>query len=141
MKTGMIGTKVIPQYWSLGGSVTDQMEATMRKISIALLAGSGVLFANSATAADVFTNDATYFGMNQPNVEQVRMVCDDSGRCYRSRGSRRVVIQQGYDDSYNYAPREQYIERRGYYDDQPRPGIGFSAPGVSIGVGVGNDRW
>jgi len=113
----------------------------MRKISIALLAGTGVLFANSVMAADAFSNDATYFGMNQPSVEQVRLICDDSGRCYRSRGSRRVVIQQGYDDSYNYAPRERYIERRSYYDDQPRSGIGFSAPGVSIGVGVGNDRW
>ena len=113
----------------------------MRKISIALLAGAGVLFANSAMAANVFTNGATFLGMNQPNVEQVRLVCDDSGRCYRSRGSRRVVIQQSYGDSYNYAPRERYIERRGYYDDQPRPGIGFSAPGVSIGVGVGNGRW
>ena len=113
----------------------------MRKISIALVTGAGVLFANSAMAADVFTNDATHLGMNQPNVEQVRLVCDDSGRCYQSRGSRRVVIQQGYGDSYNYAPREQYIERRGYYNDQPRPGIGFSVPGVSVGVGVGNDRW
>jgi hypothetical protein len=113
----------------------------MKKISIALLAAAGVLFANSAMAAGVFTKDATYLDMNQPNVEQVRMVCDDSGRCYQSRGSRRVVIQQGYGDSYNYAPREQYIERRGYYNDQPRPGFGFSAPGVSIGVGVGNDRW
>jgi hypothetical protein len=113
----------------------------MRKISIALLAGTGVLFANSAMAADVFGNDATYSGMNQPSVEQVRLVCDDSGRCFRSRGSRRVVNQQGYGDSYNYAPRERYIERRGYYDDQPRSGIGFRAPGVSIGVGVGNDRW
>lgn len=112
----------------------------MRTISIALLAGAGVLFANSAMAADVFINDATYLGMNQPNVEQVRLVCDDSGRCYRSRGSRRVVIQQGY-DSYNYAPRERYIERRGYYDDQPRSGIGFGAPGVSVGVGVGDGRW
>ena len=125
---------MVSQYWSLGGTVTDQMEAT------ALLAGAGVLFANGAMAANVFTNDATYLGMNQPNVEQVRLVCDDSGRCYRSRGSRRVVIQQSYGDSYNNAPREQYIERRGYYyDDQPRPGIGFSAPGVSIGIG--NGRW
>ena len=112
----------------------------MRKISIALLAGAGVLFANSAMAAEVFTNDVTYLGMNQLNVEQVRLVCDDAGRCYRSRGSRRVVIQQSY-DSYNYAPRERYIERRGYYDDHPRSGIGFGAPGVSIGVGVGNGRW
>ena len=109
----------------------------MRKISIALLAGAGVLLANSAMAADMFTDDATHLGMNQPNVEQVRMVCDESGRCYRSRGSRHVVTQQGYSDSYDYAPRERYIEQRGDYDDRPRSGIGFSAPGV----GVGNDRW
>jgi hypothetical protein len=114
----------------------------MRKITIALLAGAGVLFANSAMAADMFTNDTMYLGTNQPSAEQVRLVCDDSGRCYRTRGSRRVVIQQDYGDSYNYAPRERYIERRGYgYYDEPRPGIGFSAPGVSVGVGVGNDRW
>jgi hypothetical protein len=113
----------------------------MRKINIALLAGAGVLFAHSAMAAGELTNDATYLGMNQPNVEQVRLVCDDAGRCYRARGSRRVVIQQGYGDSYNYAPRGRYIERRGYYDDQPRSGIGFGAPGVSIGVGVGDGRW
>jgi hypothetical protein len=110
----------------------------MRKISIALLAGAGVLFANSVTAAEMFTNDAaTYLGMNQPNVEQVRLVCDEYDRCIRSR-SRRVVIEQGYGNSYDYAPREQYIERRGYYD-RPRSGIGFSAPGVSIGIG--NDRY
>ena len=42
----------------------------MRKISTALLAGAGVLFANSAMAADVFTNDATYLGMSQPNVSK-----------------------------------------------------------------------
>jgi hypothetical protein len=35
-----------------------------------------------------------------------------------------MVIQQGYSDSYNYAPRERYIDRGGYYDDQPRSGIG-----------------
>jgi hypothetical protein len=38
-----------------------------------------------------------------------------------------VVVQQGYGDSYNYAPRERHIERRGYYNDQPRSGIGFGA--------------
>ena len=111
----------------------------MRKTSIALLAGAGVLFANSVSAAEMFTNDdATYLGMNQPNVEQVRLVCDEYGRCVRSRESRRVVIEQRYGNSYDYAPREQYIERRGYYEE-PRPGIGWSAPGVSIGVG--NDRF
>jgi hypothetical protein len=43
-------------------------------------------------------------------------------------------------DSYNYAPRERYIERRHYRDwDEPRAGIGFHAPGVS--VGIGDNRW
>jgi hypothetical protein len=45
-------------------------------------------------------------------------------------------------DSYNYMPRERYIERRYRdWDDGPRAGVGFRAPGVSVGVGVGNDRW
>jgi hypothetical protein len=77
-------------------------------------------------------------------VENVRLVCDESGRCYRTRGGRRVVIQQGYDDSYNYAPRERYIERRGYYDggynNGPSVGIGVGPGGVGVGVGVG-PRW
>jgi hypothetical protein len=103
----------------------------MRKISIALLAGAGVLFANGVMAADMFTNDhAAYLGINQPNVEQVRLVCDEYGRCVRSR---RAFIEQRYGDSYDYAPREPYIERRGYYE-QPRPGVVLSAPGVSIGT-------
>jgi hypothetical protein len=103
----------------------------MRKISIALLAGAGVLFANSVTAAEMFTNDdATYLGINQPNVEHVRLACDEYGRCVRSR---RVFIEQRYGDSYDYAPSEQYIERRGYYE-QPRPGVALSAPGVRFGI-------
>ena len=37
--------------------------------------------------------------------------------------------------SYGYAaPRERYVERRGY---EERGGIGFSAPGVSVGIGTG----
>ena len=104
----------------------------MNKIAISFAVGATALFATAATAAPLTANPSV---APDSNIQNVRMVCDDSGRCYRSRGSRRVVIQQ--DDSYNYAPRERYIERRGYYDDQPRSGIGFSAPGVSVGIGTG----
>ena len=50
-----------------------------------------------------------------------------------------------YGDSYNYAPRERYIERRGYYDggyynDGPSVGIGVGPGGVGVGFGVG-PRW
>jgi hypothetical protein len=76
---------------------------------------------------------------NPDLVQQVRLVCDEYGNCYRTRGGARVIVR----DSYNYAPRERYYERRIYrnYDDGPRAGVGIRAPGVSVGVGVGSDRW
>ena len=36
--------------------------------------------------------------------------------------------------SYGYAPRERYIERRGY--EERGGGIGIRAPGVSVGIGA-----
>jgi hypothetical protein len=115
----------------------------MKKIAIVLLAGAGALcgFVGSASAADVYTSDVyTSRGYTSSELLQpVRLVCNDDGRCYRTSGDRRVIVG----DSYNYyAPRDRYIERRGYrdWDDGPRPGFGFQAPGVSVGVGVG-DRW
>ena len=101
-----------------------------------LLAGAGALFVGSANASDFYTSSEY---TNPDIVQQVRLVCNEDGRCYRTRGDRRVIVQ----DSYNYAPRERYIERRTYrdWDDGPRSGIGFRAPGVSVGVGVGDDRW
>jgi hypothetical protein len=106
----------------------------MRKIAIGLLAGAGALLAGSANASDIYTSSEY---TNPDLIHQVRMVCDDSGRCYRSRESR-VIVR----DSYAYQPRERYIERRHYRDyDEPRAGVGIRAPGVSVGVGVDSDRW
>ena len=105
----------------------------MRKIAVTLLAGAGALFAGSASASDIYTSSEY---TNSDLVQQVRLICDDSGRCYRSGGSR-VVVR----DSYAYAPRERYIERRHYrdWDEGPRAGVGIRAPGVSVGIGT--DRW
>jgi hypothetical protein len=105
----------------------------MRKIAIGLLAGTGALLAGSANATDVYSeNEYT----NSDLIQQVRMVCDEDGRCYRTRGSSRVIVR----DSYAYAPRERYRRYRDW-DDGPRAGVGIRTPGVSVGVGVGNDRW
>lgn len=108
----------------------------MKKIAIGLLAGAGALLAGSAYASDVTTSSEF---TNSDLIQQVRMVCDEDGRCYRTRGGSRVIVR----DSYAYAPRERYIEHRRYrdWDDGPRAGVGFRAPGVSVGVGVDNDRW
>jgi hypothetical protein len=108
----------------------------MRTFAIALLAGVGALsVAGAARAADIYTSTEY---TNPDPVQQVRLVCDDAGRCYRTRGGSRVIVR----DSYNYMPRERYIERREYrdWDDGPRAGVGIRAPGVSVGIGVG-DHW
>lgn len=109
----------------------------MKTFAITLLAGVGALAAVSgAKASDIY---ATSEYTNPDLVQQVRLVCDEDGRCYRTRGGSRVIVR----DSYNYMPRERYYERRTYHrdwDDGPRAGLGIRAPGVSVGVGV-DDRW
>lgn len=98
----------------------------MNKLAIILAAGASALLATAATAAPL-TNGLTV--MPDSNIENVRMVCNENGRCWRQRGERRVIIR----DSYGYAPRERYIERRGYDDGGVRVGV----PGVSVGIGGG----
>jgi hypothetical protein len=113
-------------------------EDTMNKLAVTLI-GVSTLFGTAAVAAPLAP---AVSGMTpDSNIQNVRMVCNEDGRCWRERGERRVIIRDSYNDSYNYAPRERYIERRGYYDDGPRVGVGFGAPGVSVGVGVGGGRW
>jgi hypothetical protein len=101
----------------------------MSKIAISFALASSALFATGAMAAPL-TAGPTVSG--DSNIQNVRMVCNEDGRCWRERGESRVIIR----DSYGYAPRERYIERRDYED---RGGIGFRAPGVSVGIGT--DRY
>jgi hypothetical protein len=107
----------------------------MKTFAIALLAGVGALSVGSAAKATDINSTTEY--SNPEMVQQVRLVCDDDGRCYRTRGGSRVIVR----DSYNYMPRERYIERREYrdYDDGPRAGVGIRTPGGTVGIGV--DRW
>ena len=105
----------------------------MNKYAISLAVGASALFVTAASAAPL-SNRMTV--LPDSNVEQVRMVCNEDGRCWRERGERRVIIRDSR-DSYGYAPRERYIERRGY--EERGGGIGIRAPGVSIGIGT--DRY
>jgi hypothetical protein len=120
-------------HWT--GSIQTE-EDLMKKLAIALLAGAGALLAGNANASDLYTKGEY---ANSDLVQQVRLICNEDGQCYRTRGGRRIIVE----DSYNAMPRERYIEQRRYrdWDDGPRAGVGFRAPGVSVGVGVGNDRW
>ncbi|MGA7997726.1 MAG: hypothetical protein WCA28_22870 [Bradyrhizobium sp.] len=105
----------------------------MNKFIISIALGASALFATAASAAPLSHGVAV---IPDNGIENVRMICNEDGRCWRERGQRRVII----DDSYNYAPRERYIDRRGYsdrgyYNDGPSVGIGVGPRGVGIGVG------
>jgi hypothetical protein len=102
----------------------------VNNLAISLAVGATALFASAASAAPL---SADLSVVPASNVQNVRMVCDEYGRCWREHGERRVIIREP-GDSYGYAPRDRYIDRRGYDEDRG-PGIGFRAPGVSVGIG------
>jgi hypothetical protein len=93
----------------------------MRKLTLTLLAGAGALIASSAYAADEIQ-----IGDSSPLLQQVRLVCNDAGQCWHTRGDRRVIVGEGY-----YGPRRYYSDR----DYYRAPGLGIHGPGFSVGVG------
>jgi hypothetical protein len=104
-------------------------ETMIKRLIILGVGATALLMTAAASAAPLSANVAA---APESNIQNVRMVCNEEGRCWRDRGERRVIVR----DRDGYAPRDRYIEHRSYdrdYDE--RGGIGFSAPGVSVGVG------
>ena len=86
-----------------------------------LLAAAGAFLATSASATPLLYQGNSIV---QPALtENVRLVCDEDGRCYRTRG-RGYVERRYYGDSYAYG-------RRGYAE----PGYGYVQPGYGYGGG------
>ena len=104
----------------------------MKTLTLALAASAVALFATATSAAPLSIGPVA----SDSIIQNVGMVCNEDGRCWRERGERRVIIREPR-DSYGYAPREEYIERRSY--EAREPGFGIRAPGVSIGIG--GDRY
>ena len=103
----------------------------MKKLAISLMVGAAALLTTAASAAPL-TNGIV---LPESNVEQVRMVCNENGRCWRERSQRRVIIRE----SYGYDRGRRY-GNRGYdrgYDRGNRDGVAIRAPGVSVGIGTG----
>jgi hypothetical protein len=95
----------------------------MRKLTLTLLAGAGALIASNAYAADEMQT-----GQNSPLLHQTRLVCNDAGQCWQTRGGRRVIPEDSY-----YAPPRYYRDYdRDYYRE---PGVGVYGPGFSFGIG------
>ena len=108
----------------------------MNNLAIALAVGASALFVTAASAAPLSADVSV---SQESNIHNVRMVCNESGSCWHERTERRVIIREP-GDSYGYARgvmSSAGIRYEGRYEDR---GIGFRAPGVSIGIG-GGDRY
>jgi hypothetical protein len=95
------------------------------------IAGATMLLASAASAAPL--SPAAVGTSVASNIDQVRLVCNEYGRCYRTRGPR--YVYRGDDDGY-YARRSY-----GYYGGGPGYGRGYYGGGPSIGFSFGGGRW
>ena len=109
----------------------------MKNMVISLALGAGAIFASSAADAAPLTKGVAM--LPNDNIENVRLVCDQYGQCYRTRGGRRVIVQGGYGGGYGYAPGYYGGYAPGYYGGYG-PGVGIGIGPFGVGVGVG-PRW
>ena len=70
----------------------------MKNMVISLALGAGAIVASSAADAAPLTKGVAM--LPNDNIENVRLVCDQYGQCYRTRGGRRVIVQGGYGGGY-----------------------------------------
>jgi hypothetical protein len=106
----------------------------MKTILLAAAAVASLATAASAASAAPL-NVGGLATVETANVQQVRLVCDEYGRCVRTRGPR--YVQRYYDDDAYVARRSYgYYGGPGYYDR----GYG-SYGGPSVGFSFGTRGW
>jgi hypothetical protein len=104
--------------------------------AIALGAFAAALFASAAPAAPL--NATTIGSAEVSHVDQVRLVCNEYGRCWRTRGPR--YVQRYYEDDDSYVVRRGYgyYGGPGYYGDPGYYDRGYGYyGGPSIGFSFG----
>ena len=108
----------------------------MKNMVISFAIGAGAIFASSAANAAPITMGVAM--LPNDNIENVRLVCDQFGRCYRTRGGR---YGYGYAPGYysGYGPGYYGGYAPGYYGGYG-PGVGIGIGPFGVGVGVG-PRW
>ncbi len=102
--------------------------------TIALGTVAAALLASAASAAPLNANGIG--NVEASNVEQVRLVCNEYGRCWRTRGPRYIQRYYGDDDAYVVRRSYNYYGGPGYYDR----GYGYYG-GPSIGFSFGTRGW
>lgn len=103
--------------------------------TIAFGAIAAALLGSAAVAAPLNPNTIDSAGVS--GIQQVRLVCDEYGRCYRTRGPRYVQRYYGDDDGYVVRRSYGYYGGPDYYDR----GYGYYGGGPSIGFSFGTRSW
>ncbi|MBH5368967.1 hypothetical protein [Bradyrhizobium glycinis] len=103
--------------------------------TIVLGAVAAALLGSAAVAAPL---NPTAIGSTEASaIDQVRLVCNEYGRCYRTRGPRYVQRYYDADDGYVVRRSYGYYGAPGYYDR----GYGYYGGGPSIGFSFGTRSW
>jgi hypothetical protein len=99
--------------------------------TILAIMGATALLASAASAAPL--NSTTVGTPEASNTEQVRLVCNQFGRCWRTRGPR--YVYRNYDNGYR---SYNYYGGPGYYTG---PAYGYYGGGPSFGFSFGTRGW
>jgi len=103
--------------------------------TLALGAAAAALLGSAAVAAPM---NSTAIGSAEVSaIDQVRLVCNEYGRCYRTRGPRYVQRYYGGDDGYVVRRSYGSYGGPGYYDR----GYDYYGSGPSIGFSFGTRSW
>jgi len=107
----------------------------MRKHILALLGGAAIAGLASASASAMPLAPVTV-AQDDGLTQNVRLVCDDFGRCYRT-GPRHRYVQRHYvaPDYYDYGPTVSVGPAYTY-----APSYAWGGPSVGFSFGVG-PRW
>ncbi|MEY9748628.1 hypothetical protein ABIF65_008002 [Bradyrhizobium japonicum] len=104
----------------------------MRTIALGAFVATAML-ASAASAAPL--NPSPVGSTEAANIDQVRLVCSEYGRCYRT--PRYVQRYYGGDDGYVVRRSYGSYGGPGYYDR----GYGYYGGAPSIGFSFGTGRW
>ncbi|MGY3036032.1 hypothetical protein ACVIIV_005202 [Bradyrhizobium sp. USDA 4354] len=105
----------------------------MKTMALGLLAAT--VAGSAALAAPI--SPTAVGSIEASGIEEVRLVCNEYGRCFRTRGPRYVQRYYGGDDGYVVRRSYGYYGGPRYYDR----GYGYYGGGPSIGFSFGTRSW
>jgi hypothetical protein len=105
----------------------------MTNVARTLLLAAGLVGLGTVGASATPVGGVAVVGSDDNLVQEVRLVCDQFGRCFHRRG-----YYEG--PAYPYV-RPYYGYDRGYYGYGYAPGYGYGGPGVGFGFGFGPGWW